>query len=148
MGTCKITQLVGHYLREGGLRTATFIGEELVAGSTQAWPTTPSVCCRPAAVLACPCLSNQLSSSFHSLRSCPAHRASYSILPPRGGAGGWRWQPSAEAKAAQEGSVSSIRSAQSANCCCKPPTLGLQHWSTASTHPRLGSLPWDGRGQV
>lgn len=50
-----------------------------------------------------------------------------SILPPRGRTAERRRQPPAKVKAAKEGSVSSIRSAQSADCCCNPSALGLPH---------------------
>lgn len=65
-----------------------------------------------------------LTSSFPSLRPCRAHGALCRVPPPRGRTGERTQQPSAKVKAGKEGSVSSIRSAQSGNCFCNASAPG------------------------
>lgn len=127
--------MAGCYRRKGGQRISTISGEQLLARSPQAWPATPSPCYKPAAV--------RPRALFHlplllppSLRLCPVHGAPAqllcSILPARGRTGERRQQPPAKVKASKEGSVSSIRSSQSADCCCNPSALGLLHCSAST----------------
>lgn len=108
---------------------------------TIAGQVTSSLTCNTKSLLqtcCCPpsCPISSATSSSPSLRLCPVHRAPTrllcSILPARGRTGERRRQPPAKVKAAKEGSVSSIRSAQSADCCCNPSALGLLHCSASA----------------